>query len=165
MEKYRLQYFDRNRTVLAIQFAHLRNDYLPGDFYVRAITGRVDITKPPFKKFNYTPITTLGEARNFIQDFGQKTGEDSDCFGLLLEDQQRYVDFNQPIKFRDRASPVISAAKTIDATAIRRQTWQEDTYHILSMIYGDRKAKLKIDEYRLPQELVDQNSLEYKIKK
>ncbi|MDP3699052.1 MAG: hypothetical protein Q8R47_05695 [Nanoarchaeota archaeon] len=167
MVRYRLLYTDRQHKVLAIQFAHHRSDYVPGDFYVRALKGTTDIMNHNKKHGlqDYTPAYTLDRAIIFIQKIA-KVGQVHDCLGLRLEDEQSYVNFNQPIMFRNMASSIInSPAKTIDASAIRKQTWYEDTEHILSTIWGEEKAKRKIGEWRLPQELAEQDTLEYKIKK
>lgn len=166
MKKYRVQYWHGHKTALAIQFAHHRVGYISGDFYVRAIKSSTDLTKNPFKKELYTSAFTLDQARLYIQNSSTKVGEVHDCFGLRLEDDQKYIDFDQPIIIRNMGSSIISApTNIIDASAIRRQTWYEDTELILSTIWGEEKAKRKIGEWRLPQELVEQDTLEYKIKR
>lgn len=167
MERYRILYTDRHHKVVAIQFAQHRRDYVQGDFYVRAIKGTTDIHKHNKKHTpkDYTTAYTLDRTIMFIEKIA-KVGQVRDCLGLRLEDDQRYLDFNQPIRFRNMTSSIISApSMTIDATAIRKQTWYEDTGHILSTIWGEEKARRKIEEWRLPQELVEQDSLEYKLKK
>jgi len=92
-----------------------------------------------------------------------KFGEVRDCLGLRLEDEQSYLDFNQPIRFRTIPAP--NPIQAIDTTAIRYNTWEEDTRHILSVVWGEDIARKKVDEYRLPEYLVELGTLEQKIRK
>ena len=159
MEKYRLQHFMRDRNILAIKFANFSPDYVPGDFYVRAILGTtnpVAYNKANGQKNIYTQPYTLAQARQFIINW-KNFDEVHDCMGLSLEDEYRYVDFEKAIHFRTISSSSTNVAtKTIDATAIRRKAWVEDTYHLLSAVWGEEKAGLKLAEYRLPAELLDE---------
>jgi len=168
MEKYRLQHFMRDRNILAIKFANFSSDYVPGDFYVRAILGTTNSVahnKANGQKNIYTQSYTLAQARQVIMNWSN-FGEVHDCMGLALEDESRYVDFEKAIHFRTISSSSTNVAtKTIDATATRRKAWVEDTYHLLSTVWGEETAKHKIGEWRLPQEFVEQDALEYKIRK
>jgi len=47
----------------------------------------------------------------------------------------------------------------------KKHTAQEDTEHIQFTIWGEEKAKHKIGEWKLPQDLLEQGSLEYKLDK
>lgn len=167
MEEYQLQCLDINKKTLLIKWAQHRADYVRGDFYVRAIkrgTNSVAHNKAKGQKHFYTNAYTLAKARDFILTIGN-LNRVHDCIGLALEDEHSYVDFDNPIRFRTMPSLTIGASTTINASAIRRRTWYEDTETIISAIWGKEKVKPKIGEWKLPQELAEQGSLEYKIKK
>jgi|SRR3989338_6451092 len=158
--KYRLQYFDQDRTVLAIQWAHSRVDYEPGDFYVRAIKETTSVSahnKANNQRQIYTRPHSIDQARVFIGRFGVQ--DVHDCVGLALEDERRYIDFDIPILFRNMPPPPLPR-KEVDAAAIKYGAWLEVTRHMLITVWGEERAKIKLAEYRPPQELVDQLSPE-----
>jgi len=111
MIEYRLQYFDRRRNVLAINWAHNRDDYVSGDFYVRAIRTSTDVdkhNKDNHQRQLYTIPMSLDRTRTFIDRFGRDLcGEVHDCKGLVLEDfvkgvdESRWVNFDNPVQIRN----------------------------------------------------------------
>lgn len=101
--KYRLQYFSQYKDVLAIDWAWDRKDYVPGDFYVRAIkaeTNVAELNKKHFAQYDYTTSMSLEEARDFIAKNRNMCGEVRDCKGLSLEDECVDVEFKEPIFIR-----------------------------------------------------------------
>lgn len=106
VEKYRIQHSDSSETAFSIRFAHKREDYVDGDFYVRAIKGSTDVDKHIRKHFYrklYTDPMTVEEARTFIEQNRDMIEEVHDCMGLILDDEDGYVviDFDEKILIRN----------------------------------------------------------------
>ena len=111
MAGYKLQYFDRDRSNISIQLAYGSDDYVPGDFYVRAIRDTTDVDEHNRSKHQrnvFTISMPLHKTKTFIERFGgDNCGKVHDCKGLILEDfvagvdESRYVDFDKPILIRN----------------------------------------------------------------
>jgi len=104
--KYRLQYWDHRNTVLSINWAADRRDYVPGDCRVRAIKAITDVekhNKSNYQRQNYTKPMTLDEARVYIAKNSRMLGSPiNDCVGLTLEDICGVVEFDEPIRVRNK---------------------------------------------------------------
>jgi hypothetical protein len=104
VDKYKLQYWDSRNTVLSINWAGDREDYIKGDCRVRAIRESTDVVKHNINHLqikNYTNPMTLDEARAYIaENSGMLGSQIHDCVGLTLEDVCNKVEFDEPIQVR-----------------------------------------------------------------
>jgi hypothetical protein len=104
-DKYKLQYWDSRNTVLSINWAGDREDYIRGDCRVRAIRGSTDVVKHNRNHLqikNYTKPMTLDQARTYIAENSGMLGQIHDCVGLTLEDVCKKVEFGKPIQVRNK---------------------------------------------------------------
>jgi len=105
--KYKIQFHNRLKSAISIQWAFDRKeDYVPGDCYVRGISADTDVdehNKAKCQKQVYTDALTLDEARQFVLDNVELLGEIHDCLGLTLEDrcEDKSVCFDKPVEVRN----------------------------------------------------------------
>lgn len=99
VERYKLKYWDSANKVFSIDWAFNRENYVPGDCYVRAITEDANVIKD--SKIHYSSPMTLKKAREYIVKNPEMLGQIHDCVGLTLEDICKSVDFLKPIKIRN----------------------------------------------------------------
>jgi len=104
MERYRPEYFGRERDILLINWANDNPNYSTGDCRVKAIHESTDVKKHCRKNFHksfYTDPMTLDEARRYIFDNSGMLGSlINNCVGLRLEDRcndEMNLDFETPI--------------------------------------------------------------------
>ena len=101
---YRLQFWDKRKNALAINWAKDRVDYVEGDCRVRAILGSTDVeehNKNHFQRQEYSEPMTLEQARDYIKVNTARLGEVHDCVGLTLEDACFNSDFAKPVEVRN----------------------------------------------------------------
>lgn len=103
-ERFRLQYYGRDRDFLAITWAFDHEGYVPGNCYVRAIRSETDFAE--HDDFPYTEPMTLAEARVIIyENKGMLGSMIHDCIGLKLEDTLKgSVIFLEPITIRNQTA-------------------------------------------------------------
>ena len=105
VEKYKLQYWDIENTMLSINWVGDRKDYVRGDCRVRAIKKSTDTERhntSHHQKQNYSKPMTLDESRIYIAENSEMLGSQiHDCVGLTLEDVCEKVEFDRPIQVRN----------------------------------------------------------------
>ena len=149
---YRLQFFDESKNQLALVMKH----HSERDFYVRAIKETTDINlhnRTHYLTATYSrPYYSLDQARSFIHT--AELDIVRDCLGLCLEDTifhiPEYVPFEPPILIRTIPQSTVVGAD--NAAAIRYGAWHEGMMQVLTVVWGEERAKLKIKEYRPPRE-------------